>query len=94
MTDPEHPSGLKGVNAQPPQRVPARTREAGFTQSGWRLEVACDEGAGAILLVESGDKEHYRGEGLFLGWPQERLEKVYRACLPETDETLETPQLG
>jgi hypothetical protein len=94
VSDPEHPSGLKGVKVRPPERVAARTREHGFTQSGWRLEIVCEEGAGAIVLIESGDTAHYRGDGHFLGWPQDRLEAVYRACLPATDDLLETPQLG
>jgi hypothetical protein len=87
-------SGLTGVNARAPERVPTRTRGSNFTQGAWRLPITSDQGAGAIVLVEVPEAQHYRGEGLFLGWDQERLQAVYRACRPEKDEALETPQLG
>ena len=60
-----------------------RMRESGITLSAWRLAITCDEGTGAIVLVETpGGGSLFRGEGLFLGWSQERLEAAYRRLLP------------
>jgi hypothetical protein len=37
----------------------------------------------------------YRGEGVFLGWDQDRLAAAYRALLPEpAAPEPESPQLG
>jgi hypothetical protein len=57
------------------------------------MEVSCDEGAGAITLVDDG---FYRGEGHFLGWPQEELAAAYAgAQKPHNDEPpFELMQLG
>ena len=77
-------------------RVPIRTRAAEVTVSAWRLELTCNEGTGAIVLAEpSSGEAHYRGEGLLLGWPQERLSDVWAALLPAGDDDgSDTPQLG
>src|SRR6266545_4646407 len=37
-------------------------------QGGWRMEIKCDQGAGAISLMDAGG---YRGEGVFSKWSQE-----------------------
>ena len=74
------------------ERVQIRTRESNVTRSAWRMEVACDEGAGAITLV---DDTIYRGEGLFLGWPQEELAAAYAGAQKHDDEPpFELMQLG
>ena len=88
--------GLTGLRAQPRERVPIRTRASGVTMSAWRLEIACDQGTGAIVMVQASSQEsYYRGEGLFLGWAQERLAAVHDALLPRSDEPpFEVPQLG
>ena len=88
--------GLTGVTAEPPRRVPIRTRSTSVTQSGWRVEIRCDEGTGAIVLAETGPGEScHRGEGLFLGWPQDRLAALYQAVRPRADDApADTPQLG
>ncbi len=67
-----------------------------MTLSAWRLEVTSEEGSGAIVLVEAPTGEtHYRGEGIFLGWPQERLGEVYLALQPpEEGGGPDVPQLG
>jgi hypothetical protein len=76
--------GLTDVAAEPLERHPIRTREGATTRSAWRLAVSSAEGAGAIVFVESApDASFYRGEGVFLGWDQERLAAAYRALLPE-----------
>jgi hypothetical protein len=75
------------------ERVPIRTRESNVTRSAWRMEVSCDEGAGAITLVEDG---FYRGEGHFLGWPQEELAAAYAGAQkqPDNEPPFELMQLG
>lgn len=74
------------------ERAPIRTRESNVTRSAWRMEVECDEGRGAITLLENGV---FRGDGLFLGWPQEELAATYQALLKKDDEApLELIQLG
>lgn len=75
------------------ERVPIRTRESNVTRSAWRMEVDCDEGAGAITIV---DDAFYRGEGLFLGWPQEELAAAYANAQKRDDAepSFELLQLG
>lgn len=77
-------------------RFPIRLREGSTTQAGWRLSVESEEGPGAIVFVEtSPDETHYRGEGVFLGWPRERMALAYQALLPASDaDRFEMPQLG
>jgi hypothetical protein len=88
-------AGLTNPQRQALERFLIRTRGGSSTQSAWRLSAACGEGQGAIIFVEiSPHESFYRGEGIFLGWPQERLEAAYRALLPRTEETFETQQLG
>jgi len=77
------------------ERVAIRTRESSATQSGWRLGAEAREGSGAITLVEAGGAEWHRGDGIFLGWPQERLAAAYRALVPGDDEPpFEMMQMG
>jgi hypothetical protein len=74
------------------EHVPIRTRESNVTRSAWRMEVRCDEGAGAITLI---DDAIYRGDGLFLGWPQEELAAAYQGLIKPSDEPpFELMQLG
>jgi hypothetical protein len=77
-------------------RVPIRTRGGSVTLSAWRLDVTADQGAGAIVLAEAPTGEtHYRGEGIFLGWSQERLAETYAALQPPDDSGgPDVPQLG
>jgi len=88
--------GLTDVVAEPLERHPIRTREGTTTLSAWRLAATSAQGSGAIVHVEITPGESiYRGEGVFLGWNQERLAAAYRALLPEPAAAdLETPQLG
>ena len=75
------------------ERVPIRTRESNVTRSAWRMEVQCDEGDGAITLV---DDAIYRGDGLFLGWPQEELAAAWTTAQkkPDDEPPFELMQLG
>ncbi len=89
---PELP-GARGVGLE---RIPVRTREAGVTLSAWRLRVESDQGPGEIVVVEAAGREPvYRGEGILLGWPQDRLAAAYAALRPLSDEPdMETLQMG
>jgi len=79
------------------ERHPIRTREGRSILSGWRMTIAAREGEGTITRVDlpSVDGALHRGEGLFLGWPEERLAAAYAALLPMEEPTSPTlPQLG
>jgi hypothetical protein len=88
--------GLTNQRTLALERFLIRLRGGSATQSAWRLSVASEEGQGAIILVEASPEEKfYRAEGVFLGWPQERLEAAYRALLPRPEEDgFELHQLG
>jgi hypothetical protein len=94
--EPDSPvAGLTNPQGLALERFLIRTRGGASTQSAWRLVVACGQGQGAIILVEiSPEETFYRGEGVFLGWPQDRLGAAYQALLPKTEESFETQQLG
>jgi hypothetical protein len=78
--------GLGEVRASEPERVMLRMRGASVTVAGWRIAVEAPRGPGGIVLAEQGPQRFYRGEGVFLGWPQERLEAAYRGLLPPPSE--------
>lgn len=78
------------------ERFAIRTRENAVTRSAWRLRVVCAEGEGAIACLDPDAGEAiFRGEGVFLGWPRERLEAAYHALRPVDDSpSFELNQLG
>lgn len=78
------------------ERFPIRTREGTATFSGWRLCVACEEGEGAIVRVDASASERFhRGEGVFLGWSEDRLAAAYDLLRPVSVEPgFEIHQLG
>lgn len=88
--------GLTNPRALALDRFPIRLREGSTTQSAWRLSVSSEEGQGAIVFVEMSPEEaFYRGEGIFLGWPQDRMTLAYRALLPNPEaDGFEIQQLG
>lgn len=49
-------------------------------QAGWRMEIKCDQGAGAISLMDAGG---YRGEGVFLQVVAGADERDVRIARPE-----------
>jgi len=89
-------SGVTSPRGLSLERFPIRTRESGATLSAWRLVVICEEGEGAIVGVEAAPEEQiYRGEGVFLGWSQDRLAAAYGALRPSSEEPdFEIQQLG
>jgi len=87
--------GLGEVRAQPPERYPLRVRGATNTLSGWRIAIEAPRGPGSIALAEHGAETFYRGDGVFIGWSQDRLQAAYRALLPAPQAPeLDFPQLG
>ena len=89
-------AGLTNPRVLALDRFLIRLRDGSATQSAWRLPVESDEGPGAIILVEASPGEtFYRGEGVFLGWPQDRLGSAYRALLPKlAADGFQMQQLG
>jgi len=89
-------SGLTSVVLRSLERAPVRLRESGVTHAGWRMAIGSDQGSGAIVLIELPDGQSaHRGEGVFLGWPQEVLAATYTAMREEPDEPrFEMHQLG
>jgi hypothetical protein len=96
MNDEELVPGLTNPRVVALDRFLIRLRDGSATQSAWRLSVESDEGQGAIILVEASPEETFcRGEGVFLGWPQERLASAYRALLPKPEaDGFQMQQLG
>ncbi len=98
LTEPEATAlqGLTNPRSIGLERSPIRAREASVTLAAWRLTVASDEGQGTITLVEVSPADvAYRGDGIFLGWPQERLAAAYQALAPKDEAPApETQQLG
>ncbi|MEP6994499.1 MAG: hypothetical protein ABI968_08270 [Acidobacteriota bacterium] len=88
--------GLTEPRALSLERFAVRTRDSAVTRSAWRLAVGCEQGDGAIILVEGAPAETFlRGEGIFLGWSPERLGMAYRALLPRSPSPgFELNQLG
>jgi len=86
--------GLGAVTPSSPTRQHIRVREATVTISAWRIDAVSPRGAGWIVLAEH-NSSWYRGDGVFLGWPQPRLEAAWRALLPPPEKPeLDFPQLG
>jgi hypothetical protein len=59
----------------------------------WRMEVECDQTRGTILLLDTGDRVQYVGQGMFRGWTQSELSALYRSLIPKAD-TVVLMQLG
>lgn len=90
--------GLTHLVVRPLERVLVRSRGGDVTGSAWRLAVACDQGAGGIVLIDvSREESWFRGDGVFLGWSQARLAEAYNALTEPADALkadLDLPQLG
>jgi hypothetical protein len=98
MTEPAEASvpGLTNPRGVGLERFPIRAREQLMTLSAWRLSAAAEEGEGTITLVELPSGEILRrGDGIFLGWTQERLARAYDTLAPRDDTAApEMIQLG
>ena len=94
-SEPKDVAGLTAVRVESLRRVPLRTRGSSVTRAGWRLELTCTQGAGAIVVAEVDARETWhRGEGILLGWPQEALAQVHAALTGHEEEETTSPQLG
>jgi len=64
-------------------RVPIRTRESAFTSSAWRLRLRSAAGEGTIARIDGpSGPTLFRGDGVFLGWPQSDLAAEYERSRP------------
>jgi hypothetical protein len=88
--------GVTNAGSPSLERFAIRMREGTVNLSAWRLCVVCDEGEGAIVRVDAPAEGHfYRGEGVFLGWSQDRLASAYDVLRPAPDESgFELQQMG
>lgn len=89
--------GLTKLRAGALARVPVRRRESALTTAAWRLGVEAEQGTGTITRVEGGPGElHWRGDGMLLGWPAERLAELYALLTrPGGEDTgIDFQQLG
>ena len=88
--------GLTNPRTLSLDRFLIRLRSSSATQSAWRLSVDSSEGQGTIIFVEISPVESFfRGDGVFLGWSQERLGGAYEALRPRpTEPDFEMHQLG
>jgi hypothetical protein len=95
-TEPDPLEGLSDAAGATLDRVAMRTRESDLTLSAWRLGFVTAQGEGVIFLVETpGGGTLFRGDGVCLGWPQQRLEAAYRRLLPGgSDPEPDAGQLG
>jgi hypothetical protein len=88
-------AGLTEPSVSPLERVAIRLRESSNTLSAWKLSVTAPEGAGVMVRIETPAGPLFRGEGWFLGWPQETLSTAWAELLPHPEtETPHFPQLG
>jgi hypothetical protein len=76
--------------------IPSASRQR--MMSAWRLEIACDQGRGAIVLLDDSPSDaQFVGDGVFAGWSQERLSKIYKALIEARaggGSSFDVPQLG
>ena len=83
----QNAGGLSNAVFRSLERGAVRMRESGVTHAGWRMEIDSDQGQGAITIIElPADRSVYRGEGVFLGWPQEQLTTLYHSLRAVPDE--------
>jgi hypothetical protein len=98
--DPAEPRDLEGltqVARKTLARVPARMRESVVTLAAWRIETTSAQGPGTVVLVElPSGQQAFRGEGVHLGWPQEKLASLWCALSEAApgEAPFEVPQLG
>ncbi|HEY8131180.1 MAG TPA: DinB family protein [Thermoanaerobaculia bacterium] len=76
------------------ERAPVRVREIGTTVSAWQMIIDSDRGSGTITLVDVSGQPVYRGEGIFVGWSQEKLRTEYQRLNKPPDEPFDLQQLG
>ncbi len=70
----------------------ARCASLEHIAGGWRMVINCDQGKGAIFMLDAG--KQYRGSGVFAGWSQEQMNATYQSLLPTENSRFELLQLG
>jgi hypothetical protein len=70
----------------------ARCASLEHIAGGWRMEIHCEQGKGAIVMLDSG--KQFRGNGVFAGWSQEQMNAMYQSLLPADNSRIESLQLG
>jgi len=70
----------------------ARCASLEHVAGGWRMVINCDQGKGAIVMLDAG--KQYRGSGVFAGWSQEQMNATYQSLLPTDYSRFELLQLG
>ena len=63
-------------------------------RGAWKMEIHCDQGNGAIVLIDRDGAKMYRGEGVFSNWSQQQMDEMYQSLIPEDTEKTELLQLG
>ena len=96
MSEMKDPLGPGNATVRSLERFPIHTRDTEAMQSAWRMEIESDAGRGAIMLIDLPEGQAiYRGEGAFLGWPQDRLAAVFNRLRATPDgPPFELQQLG
>ena len=62
-------------------------------RGAWRMQIRCEQGAGAISLSDTSSAKVYSGEGIFSEWSQEQLGAMYDSLVPQ-ESGFELMQLG
>ncbi len=76
--------GLSAVIPELPERVSIRTRANDLPLPAWSVQVASEQGWGTLLHLRIPRQGiYYRGDGVFLGWSQERLAAAYQTLNPK-----------
>jgi hypothetical protein len=70
----------------------ARCASLEHIAGGWRMEVNCEQGKGAIVMFDAG--KQFRGNGVFAGWSQAQMNAMYQSLLPTDNSRIELLQLG
>ena len=89
-------AGLVQAKSEAMRRVPLRLRNGTVTIAGWRLDLSCQQGHGAITQAEGSSQATWlRGEGLMLGMPQKSLHEIWAALTAHEAASGDSgPQLG
>jgi len=74
--------------------VSARCISLEHIAGAWRMEIACDQTKGAILLIDTGRDVQYAGQGMFRGWSQSELGTLYQSLIPKVETEVVMMQLG
>ena len=61
-------------------------------EGGWRMEIHCEQGKGAIVMLDSG--KQFRGNGVFAGSLQEQMSEMDQSLLLAEESRIELLQLG